>query len=137
VKGIVTVEFSGTSLVLATVARSLASDGRFRVVTSDVGAPAPVAAGEPASARVLVTDLAVVALPTLLDLVRGRRDLLVIGLDPAGGALVAAFGEEARALGTEDLVGLIEREVDMLDGLHERARRPSPAPRRTATEARL
>ena len=57
---------------------------------------------------VLLVDLGVVSPEAALALAQGRPELLLIGLDAAGERLLVLSGQQARALSTADLVGLIE-----------------------------
>jgi hypothetical protein len=98
----------GDSLVLAGVGASLAKYPGLEVVSVDAAAPLSSAQLAELNPDALLLDLGAVSLETALALARGRPELLLIGLDPAGERLLVLSGQQARALTTDDLVGLIE-----------------------------
>ena len=106
-----TVALGGETLVLAGIAQRLESDGHFRIVTTDTRDPAFVSSLEATSAHVLIVDLNVVPVDEALELVRRCGDLLLIGLDPGGGELVAISGGRARTFAIDDLVRLIDHGI--------------------------
>ncbi len=103
----------GDSLVLMAVGRTLSTRRGLRVVSLDPSLA--TALGDLDSLRpcTVVLDLSVVTPESAVALVRGRPDLVLIGLDPAGESLLVLSGQQAHALTTEDLVSLIETRAEM------------------------
>ena len=103
-----TVVLYGDSVVLAGVGASLGRCPRLRVVSvpgSCATTPQELDALCPSA---VVLDLGMVKTDFAFALLREHPDLLLIGLDPGGDRLLVLSGPRARALGTEDLVRMIE-----------------------------
>ncbi len=97
----------GRSLMLAGLGRRLARQPRLRIV--EIDGPTAADALGPLVPDVLVLDLEAVPIESALALLRDRPDLLLVGLEASGARLLVLSGEQARAIGTEDLVALIDR----------------------------
>ncbi len=103
----------GDSLVLAAVGRSLSTRRSLRVVSVDPSGT--TALGDLDSLRpcAVILDLTEVTAESAFRLVRGRPDLLLIGLEPGGDRVLVLSGEQAHALTTDDLVRLIDAGVPL------------------------
>ena len=107
VRGELVVALYGRSLMLEGVARRLARQANLRVVAIDGPSLASVA-GRLAS-DVLIVDLEIVPVESALALLRVRSHLVLVGLEASGARLIVLSGEQARSVGTDDLVALLQR----------------------------
>ncbi|MHB1132694.1 MAG: hypothetical protein ACYC4L_09945 [Chloroflexota bacterium] len=98
----------GTSLVLASIGKSLEKYAHLEIVSADAGAPLSPARLVALEPDVLLLDLGGVGLEAALTVSRERPNLVVIGLDPAGERLLVLSGWRAGTLTSADLVKLIE-----------------------------
>lgn len=105
----ITVAFYGRSLILASLASRLGANPRLRVVT--VEGPSIESALASLDPDVLMVDLDTVEVDRALALLAGRPDVLLVGLEASGARLLVLSGAQARTLGSDDLVGLIERQA--------------------------
>ncbi len=106
----------GDTVVLAGVGRALATHRGLRVISLDPSRPTVLHALDDLRPCAVIVDLTVVTAESALALLRGRPDLLVIGLEPGGERLLVLSGEWARGLTTEGLVRLIETGAPAVEG---------------------
>lgn len=118
----------GSSLVLASVGASLANYPGLDVVTVDAPVPLSPAQLVALAPDALLVDLGAVGSEAVFALAKGRPELLLIGLDAAGERLLVLSGPQARALTTEDLVGLIESGGRLAAGANVEVRPAPEAP---------
>lgn len=101
----------GDSLVLAGVGKSLREYPRLEVISVDASPELAERELNGLCPDVVILDLGAVTKEFAFALLRDHPDLLLIGLDPGGDRLLVLSGQQARALTTEDLVRLIDRDV--------------------------
>lgn len=101
----------GDTVVLAGVGRALSARPELRVISLDPSQATALADLDSLRPCTVILDLTIVECESALALVRGRPDLLLIGLEPGGDKLLVLSGEQARGLTMEDLVRLIETGV--------------------------
>lgn len=106
VRGQLVVALHGRSLMLAGLGRRLARQPHLRVVAVD--GPSVCDALGPLVPDVLIVDLGAVPIESALGLLHERPDLLLVGLEASGARLLVLSGEQARSVGADDLVALIE-----------------------------
>ena len=105
-----TVVLYGDSVVLAGVGASLGCCPRLRVVSVPASCATTPQELDALCPSAVILDLGMVKTDFAFALLREHPDLLLIGLDPGGDRLLVLSGPRARALGTEDLVRMIERQ---------------------------
>jgi hypothetical protein len=97
----------GPSLMVAGVARRLGRQSGLDVVQLE-GPTVSDALGS-LQPDALILDLNTVSIEAAVALLRDRPDLFLVGLEASGARLLVLSGTQARAVGSDDLVALIQR----------------------------